>query len=83
MATMAERYVRFRLAGAGSREAARLAGYAAGVPSERARELYYAARRLSRAPAARHWIKEELAKVEKKRRELKTLHSAAQLSLWA
>lgn len=83
MATMAEQYVRLRLAGAGSREAARLVGYSAGVPSPRARELYDAARRLSRAPAARHWIQEELAKVERRRRELKTLSSAAQLSLWA
>lgn len=74
-----ERYVLLRQAGKGCREAARDAGYAAGVPSCQAREIAAAAVRVQNNPEAAAWVNGRIAKLEAELTTLRALQRAIQL----
>lgn len=84
--TMAEEYVRKRLDGMGSREAAREVGYSGGVPSPAARRLWDAVEKVREMPGAREWISDalddagdELSDAWKKVDELEAMREAVEL----
>ncbi len=68
-----------REAGEGTREAARHAGYAAGVPSEQARAVAAAAVKVRNNPHAAEWIDSRIAKLEAELITLRELRRAARL----
>lgn len=71
-----EIYVRFRLAGLGVREAARDAGYAHGVPSARARQIFAAACKVKGNAEAERWVIKRLNQLEGELGELRALKAA-------
>lgn len=71
-----EVYVRFRLEGLGAREAARDAGYAHGVPSARARQIFEAACKVRGNPEADRWVRKRLEELEAEVAELRALKAA-------
>lgn len=84
--TMAEEYVRKRLEGLGSREAAREVGYSGGVPSPAARRLWEAVEKVRDTPDSAEWIPqqldkagEELSRAWQKVDELETLSHAVEI----
>lgn len=72
---MAVKYVRIRLADSsiGTREAARAAGYARGVPSERARRLYEKANLVGEVSLTRAHAHAELQVIERQIAELREM----------
>ncbi|RAL23057.1 hypothetical protein DL240_09225 [Lujinxingia litoralis] len=79
MSTKAERYVIARLQGSGSREAARLAGYAGGRPPSTALRLYERVRDLRSMPDGGKWIARRLREREHEVRELRATMRAVRL----
>ncbi|RVU42702.1 hypothetical protein EA187_14390 [Lujinxingia sediminis] len=79
MSSKAERYVLAKLNGAGSREAARQAGYAGGRPPSTALRLYERVRELRAMPDGARWIERRLQEREEEVRELRATMRAAKL----
>ena len=77
--TMCDAYLRHRLDGMGSRESARAAGFAGGVPSPQALDIWRAIEDLPGGDAerAREYLSEKLEKKEAEVARLKRLHRAA------
>lgn len=72
----AEAYVRARLAGLGTRAAAREAGFVDGRPSQDARDLWRRLVALRDTPGLLAALKEEQAKLDKQRAKLDEAESA-------
>ena len=79
MKTKAEQYVHLRLQGCGSREAARKAGFEAGVPGGHALELFGTTQHLLSCRRQTRGIDAQLSEAEEEVRRLRKLARAKQI----
>lgn len=77
--TIAETYVRLRLAGHGDREAARMAGYS-GNASPSARAMVDDVAKVQRMPNAVEWLQKREADLSEKLADVRRLRKAAELA---